>query len=45
MPALWMSNPCVVAETANFMMAPTTTSTMPSAIKPVPAPLFMAHLP
>jgi hypothetical protein len=34
-----------VAVTAYRMMAPTTTSTMPSAINPVPAPLFMVFLP
>ena len=32
MPALWMLNPEVCAETANLMIAPTTTSTRPNAI-------------
>ena len=42
MPALWMLNPEVFAVTANLMMAPTTTSTMPNAIRPMPELLFMA---
>ena len=41
-PVLWMSNPEVFAETANLMIAPTTTSTMPSDIRPMPELLFMA---
>ena len=41
-PAWWMSNPEVFAETANLMIAPTTTSTMPNDIRPMPVPLFMA---
>src|SRR5438128_6384380 len=41
-PVLRMSNPDVFAETANLMMAPTTTSTMPKAMKPMPEVLFIA---
>jgi hypothetical protein len=41
-PALWMLNPDACAETAYFIMAPTTTSTMPNTMRPMPEFLFMA---
>jgi len=43
-PAWWMSKPDVLAETAYLMIAPTTTSTMPNAMRPMPEFLFMASI-
>src|SRR6266511_5586506 len=43
-PVLRISNPEVVAETANLMMAPTTTSTKPNAMSPMPELVFMASI-
>src|SRR5450830_1735142 len=42
-PALWTQNPEACAETAYLMMAPTTTSTMPNTIRPMPEFLFIAN--
>ena len=41
-PTLWMLNPEVCTETANLRMAPTTTSTIPNDVRPIPEFLFMA---
>src|SRR5712691_10593457 len=41
-PTLWMLNPEVCTETANLSMAPTTTSTIPNDVRPMPEFLFMA---
>src|SRR5712691_12944615 len=40
-PTLWMLNPEECTEVASLRMAPTTTSTIPNDVKPIPEFLFM----